>query len=174
MTTQFFDGGDSMKIIVGILFASIIFCGVLSPQGSIAEQKKELPRSGSLASTMTSGQEDVAVSQPWGDDDISGKNPPPISGSISRLNQRKWLMKVFNNTKDRYSVDVEVVQFNEKGTRLRSDYFSYTLDGNQSVEREVSSALKVTECQVNLRDWRKYEKKKEGEAPEEEKAADQE
>lgn len=156
-----------METAMRILVICLFVFGLSLPQSSSAEkEEQDLPRSGSLASTMTSGQEDVVVDQPWGDDDITGKNPPPISGSISRLNQRKWLMKVFNNTKDRYSVDVEVVQFNERGSRLRSDYFSYTLDGNQSVEREVPSAMNVTECQVNLRDWKKYEKKKDTESVE--------
>lgn len=150
------------------LFCLLLGLGlVLSSFSAFAQEKKDkLPRSGNLASTLTRGGEDVAVDGPWGDNDISGREPPPISGSISRIAQRTWLMKVFNNTKDRYSVDLEVVQFNQRGTRLRGDYFSYTLDGGQSIERKVMASSNVTECQVNLRNWRKYEAPKKVEAGE--------
>ena len=164
MPLQGEDRVSNMKRLFGVLMAAGL---ALSAAAGIAgaqsggekkeageEKELDLPRSGSLAGTLTSGRDSKAVPMPWGDTDISGKKKPPISASISRLNATRWILKVFNNSEDRYSIDLEVVQFGQGSRRLSSNHYSYFLKPQQSAERQVSTTSLVTNCEVNLSSWR--------------------
>ena len=78
----------------------------------------------------------------------------PVSGSVSKISDREWRMRLFNNTDDDYSVDVKVQQNNASGNTLKYDNFSYRLKAKQSVERSVSSTPATADAQLVLLNWK--------------------
>ena len=130
------------------------------------EKEKELPPSGTLSSSSSAGYGGHAVDAPWGADVISGG--APVSGSISRLGGNKWVMKVFNNSEeDKYSVDLKIVQTNNRGKQVKSDYYTYTLGPKKSAERTIRVNNSTQNCSLQLQSWKKIggKKKKKEEAP---------
>lgn len=115
--------------------------------------KKELTKSGVLSQTRSGGTAATEVDVPWGTDVLKDK-PAPISGSVSRVGPRDWMLRVFNNTEDTYSASLEVVQMARGGNRLKSDHYSYTLKPKQKVERKFSTLQTVTDCSLNLTKWK--------------------
>ena len=116
---------------------------------------KDLPKSGSLSSTRMTGQVSNAVPEPFGVVDPSGREVSPITGSVSRVDNDTWIMKVFNNSStETYTVDVEVLQRDERGSVVKRDAYSYTLQPKATTSREVSSALHVRAADLNLTKYR--------------------
>lgn len=123
------------------------------------KKKKELPNSGTLSETRNVGTSGSFVPAPWGDDVLS-EEEPPIGGSVSRLNAREWIMKVVNNTKDTYSVSLQLVQLARGSKPLKSDYYSYTLKPGASAERKFTTNQTVVDCALKLTKWKNLTKSK--------------
>ena len=115
---------------------------------------KDLPTSGNLSTSIKSGAAEAENPQPFGGEDVSGDIVAPITGSVSRLSRDTWIMKVFNNTKDEYSVDVDVIQLNTSGSTVKTDSFSYRLKPGESEEESISTGLGARDAELNLRRWR--------------------
>lgn len=126
-----------------------------SNASTTAEKKPELPKSGSLSTSGDFGYRRSAVGGEWGGTDQQGKDVAPISGSVSKLSDNEWVMKAFNNSKDTYSVSLEVAQYGVNGQRLKGDFFSYTLRPSQNVERKISASPSTKSCDLKLQSWKK-------------------
>jgi hypothetical protein len=112
---------------------------------------KDLPKSGSLSSTRMTGQVSNAVPEPFGVVDPSGKEISPITGSVSRINNDTWQMKVYNNSKvDSYSVDIEVIQRDDGGRVVKKDAYTYNLKPQSNNGRQISSGLNARQAELNL------------------------
>lgn len=128
------------------------------------EQKKEeiKPKSGVLSATHVGGHGATALpinSDPKLDEEESA----PITGSVSRQGQGAWVMKVMNNTaEDTYSVSVRVVQKNNRGGQLKSDFFSLTLPPKQSEQRSLKGPSSAATAELVLESWRKLGSGKKG------------
>lgn len=118
-----------------------------------AAKKKQLPKSGSLSSSGTLGTGDHAVGLPWGSDAIRGG--APVSGSVSKANEKQWTLKLFNNSKDTYDVNLSVMQFNERKVRVKTDHYSYKLGPRAKTQRQVSSAIGAAFAELSLDSWKK-------------------
>jgi|GEM_PF-2876108 len=121
------------------------------------ESNRELPKQGSLSATFQGGDEGVAIPGPWGaeESDIFSEDKSPISGSVSRgMRGSEWVAKLFNNSQDRFSVDVEVVQYDDRERVVKRDSFSTTLSAGQSVERTFSARSNSHQGELNLRSWK--------------------
>lgn len=126
------------------------------------KKKKELPTSGMLSETRHVGTSGSFVPAPWGED-LLGDQAPPIGGSVSRVGAREWIMKVVNNTKDTYSVSLELIQLTRGSKPLKSDYYSYTLKPEAKAERKFSTNQSVVDCALKLTKWKNLSKKKSAE-----------
>ena len=128
-------------------------------------KKKDIPQTGVLSQTHSGGTAATEVDVPWGTDVLNDK-PAPISGSVSRVGARDWVLRLFNNSEDTYSTSVEVLQMARGGKRIKSDNFSYTLKAKQKAERKFSTTQQVTDCSLNLTKWKNLtgDKKKKAEA----------
>lgn len=158
--------GRSSRLTRFVAAASSAFLCTVIVAGSfaIAEgKKKELPPRGALASSSTSGYGARAQELPWGDVDISGKGASPVSGSVSRASATTWVVKLFNNSKDQYSVSCSFVQLGKKGERITGSAISATLKPGGKYEQVVPMALNAVNTSLNLDSWKRFEtKKKEG------------
>ncbi|WKZ57052.1 MAG: hypothetical protein QY326_10015 [Bdellovibrionota bacterium] len=146
----------------------LFLCALCVPSFLLAEvskpKAKELPQSGVLSESATAGTR-AEVANPWGDVGLGGDDAAPISGSISRGKGNNWIMKVFNNSEDPYTVNLEVEQLTANGTRARSDYYSYTLKGGANAEQPISATPQVKDMRLKLRNWKNLAPKKEEAAP---------
>lgn len=143
-----------MKIVISLL----ILLGLTS--AVVAEEKAalELPKSGRLAGSTRAGGGGTTYESDWGGLDPSGKQAPPISASVNRLNEREWAVKIFNNSEDQYKLQLKVVQ--KDGERqVKSDSVSVSLKGGEQIERRISSHGLAKDAEVNLLKWSKTEKK---------------
>ena len=138
-----------------ILSLSFFFSSALSAEEKKEKPTPELPKSGSLSSTVSGVYDSRVVPGPWGGVDPSGESSSPISGSVSRVSANKWVMKVFNNSDDTYSVNLAVHQFNLTGSKIKSDSFSYNLKPGESAQRDITSLAQTEQCSLDLVSWRK-------------------
>ena len=135
---------------------------LLAPCGAAAQLQDpdKLPKSGNLSTSLKSGAASAEVPEPFGGEDISGEKEAPITGSVSRTSRDAWTVKVFNNTKDEYSVDLDVIQVNMSGATVKTDSFSYRLKPGQSEEEKVSTGIGARDAELNLRNWKNLSKQK--------------
>ena len=161
MSLSLFGGDFHMSIVLRInaILALVSFClasGFVTAAGA-EEPVRELPRSGTLSTTFQAGDEGIAVPAPWGaeESDMFDGGSTPVSGSVSRaMSGNEWIAKLFNNSGDRYSVDVEVVQYNDRQQTVKSDSFSTTLQPGQRMERTFQGRSNSHQAVLNLRSWR--------------------
>ena len=123
------------------------------PAAAQLTDPKRLPPSGNLSTSLKSGSASAQVPQPFGGQDISGEQLAPITGSVSRTSRDNWTMRVFNNTKDLYSVDLDVIQVNMQGATVKSDSYSYRLHPGESREETISVGIGARDAALNLRHW---------------------
>jgi len=135
------------------LGAALILCSFASAEEAQPERKR-LPKSGMLAVSSISGAGTSVVGDVFGGEDIFGKELPPISGSVSRYGESGWRFSVMNNSKDRYSVNLDLVQKNETGSTVKFSSYSYTLRPGQSYGEEVAAGLSARRAELTLRSYR--------------------
>ena len=123
-------------------------------------KKPELPKSGVLSRSLTTGYQSTNVDMPWNEKNAALTQQAPVTGSVSRISPREWRMRVFNNSQDTYSVNLRVRQLSNSGAQLRSDSFSYTLKGGESAERALAAAFNSEDAILVLDSWRNLTPKK--------------
>lgn len=126
----------------------------LAQSESVQEKKKPLPKSGLLAVSSISGAGTSVVSDMFGNENIFGGELPPIAGSLSRRGDSAWSFSVINNSTDRYSVNVDLVQKNESGTTVKFGSYSYTLRPGQRDGEEVAAGVGARRAELSLRSYR--------------------
>ena len=109
------------KLAASIIVALVAALTSVCTTSAQIQDPNTLPPSGNLSTSLKSGAASAEIPQPFGGEDVSGDLLPPITGSVSRVSRDAWSMKVFNNTKDEYSVDVDVLQLNTSGQRVKTD-----------------------------------------------------
>jgi hypothetical protein len=118
-------------------------------------KKRVLPKSGLLAVSSISGAGNRIVGDVFGGEDIFGDQPPPIAGSVSRHGESAWRFSVINNSKDRYSINVDLIQKDETGSTVKFGSYSYTLNPGQSDGEEgIAAGLGARRAELNLRSYR--------------------
>lgn len=137
---------------------SVFVLGGVAFAQSEATKKKELPQSGMLSATGSSGTH-LKTPGVWGGDGLTGGtsesgDSAPISGSVSRTSPGNWKATVQNSSKDTYSADLEVIQVNERGSVVKSDSFSVTLKPGASYERNFSANGSSRQGQLKLKGWK--------------------
>ena len=160
--------GSIFALIVCSTVATAAF--VSSAEAQIQDPSK-LPSSGNLSTSLKSGAASAEVPEPFGGDDISGDQLAPITGSVSRATRDSWSMKVFNNTQDEYSVDLDVFQLNMAGQTVKTDSYSYRLKPGSSEQEMISAGIGARDAELNLRHYRNLSQEKRKRA-EQEKAED--
>jgi|GEM_PF-1810736 len=161
----------AVAIVVCLVWAAAgtsAFGQAKASRGEVKEKKEELPKSGVLSRSLGTGYQSTNVDMPWGSDgkDSAGgaaSGRPPISGSVSKVSPAQWLMRVFNNSEDSYSVNLRVIQRDMRGTVLKSDSFSYNLRPGQKAERSISSYRNTADAELNLVSWKKLSPPKKAE-----------
>lgn len=123
-------------------------------KSSGVESADDLPKSGVLSASGAGGPRGWNLSEPWGGVDAQGAERSPISGSVSRQNDREWVMRLFNNSEDPYAVTVQVKLFGSTGGALRSETFSYSLKPGASADRVIRAPTGVSEGQLSLLSWK--------------------
>jgi len=164
-----YQGGRMRKNSLILTLAGLLVC-VLFNAGFLFAEEDELPGSGTLSVSGVGGFEGKTVDGVWGGLDGKGDQKAPISGSVSRAGRDKWVMRLFNNSEDKYSVNVEVVQQDEAGKSIKKDRYSYTLSAGESKERSINARANTEQCQLNLTSWKNLSPPKE-EEPAEERAS---
>lgn len=145
-------------LIHGLVLSLSLAASICSARAE--EKEKELPKSGSLSVSSSGGGPGVSAPGGWGDSDGLGAGGAPISGSVSRINPSTWQLFVQNSSDDTYSVNLEVIQKDDRGSRVKVDSFSYNLKPHAQQRRSVSAASSAATGELNLRNWRNVSKQK--------------
>ena len=158
---QFFHAFGSSSAPRLVVIALIALCS--AAQLVAQEEKKEdpyanLPKKGSLAGSLDSGYGNTSIEGPWGGTSTEGENGSPIQGSVSKLDERTWMMKVFNNSEDKFRVTLQVAQYSVDNKKLKTNTYSYTLAGKGSVDRRISTHPSTAHCVLNLTNWKHLSK----------------
>jgi hypothetical protein len=143
---------------VNLLIVAVL-CA-LSPDAFAAPKEKELPKSGNLSTSVMSGAPTTEIPDPFGGVDLDDAESAPITGSVSRIDEDTWRMRVFNNSQDAYSVNLGVQQRDDGGRVIKTDNFSYTLKAGASAEQSIQSASGAFEAALDLRSYQKLTKSK--------------
>jgi len=147
------------RVSVKLLVFSAVISLVLTQFAFADEAKKEsknkqLPKSGMLAVSSISGAGSTVVGDVFGGEDIFGAELPPITGSVSRQGEESWRFSVNNNSRDRYSVNVDFVQKDDNDGRIAFSSYSYTLRPGESYGQDVSAGLGTSKAELTLRSYR--------------------
>jgi hypothetical protein len=119
------------------------------------KEKKVYRKSGTLAAATTSRNGSVDA---WNDTDPSGKEKQPLDGSISKVGEGKWELRLFNNSEDPVQATAAVMQFDKLEKQIKRDVFSYTVPGKQSITQSVSGLATTSSCKLELLDWKSFAK----------------
>ncbi|RIL09229.1 MAG: hypothetical protein DCC75_07015 [Proteobacteria bacterium] len=156
-----------LLILAGLMLVS---CLPLQAEEEEGDAEANLPKSGVLSRSVKGGYQSKDVNVPWGTEESPAKETSPITGSVSKLSDKAWKMKLFNNSEEStYSADVRVNQYNLRGVKIKSDYFSYTLKPGESTERDVSASASTVDSQLELVSWKNLTPKKEKKDEQQEK-----
>lgn len=156
------------SIIVAMLMVCVVGNEAIAvPHATPRAVDGKLPSSGELSRSINSGDPARRVPDTFGGIDVLGNEQRALSGSVSRVDQEYWNVRVFNNSaEDTFSVNVGVKQFNDTGGVLKTDYFSYLLKPHASTEQMVQAAPGASEASLELRNYRKLTKPTAAPSPE--------
>ena len=143
-----------MKPLQVCTIIAVVFISLGSLAHADEAKPKKLPKSGLLASTSISGAGNTIVTDTFGGEDLTGTDIAPITGSVSRLNEKTWSLKVFNNSDDTYSFSVDLIQKNDAGSVLSNSSYSFQLRARSSDSRQVQSVLNASGADLVLRTYR--------------------
>jgi hypothetical protein len=121
---------------------------------------KVLPKTGSLAASSMLGTGPASFADPFGGEDSSGRETSPITGSVSRVPADKWEIKIFNNSKDSYSVSVDLSQRDLHNTEIRRDSYSYSLKPESVKSEKIAMGVGAQTAELTLRHWSNLTHKK--------------
>jgi hypothetical protein len=130
---------------------SVCFC---APGISEEKQEKKLPKSGLLAVSSIAGAGRSITGDLFGGEDIFGETLPPITGSVSRVGESSWRFSVSNNTKDAYTVNLDLIQKNESDSTIKFGSYSYTLKPGQKETEQVTAGTGAMKAELHLRSYR--------------------
>ena len=135
---------------------TIVFAAVLSVSVALAEDAKpaKLPKSGLLAVSSLSGAGNTITSDAFGGEDFTGANVAPITGSVSRVGESSWVCKVFNNSSDEYSINVDLKQLDLDGHQVKFGSYSFRLKPGASDQITVEAGLNARRAELWLRSYR--------------------
>ncbi|NLF26053.1 MAG: hypothetical protein GX589_10415 [Deltaproteobacteria bacterium] len=156
-------------VFIGLLFGLVVSSVSAQSQTTAKktaaknEKKEKLPPSGLIAGTKTGEFGGTQIDGPWGGIHTSGSKADPISGSCSKKDSFTWTLKVFNNSKDKYNVNLAMLQFDVRNRQLKSDAFFSQIGPGQSIERVFPSHPDAAQCAVKLNNWKKIQRKKSAE-----------
>lgn len=145
------------KLVKLCSFGLALTAITLLPYCSFAEDSKEKePRLGNLAG---SGVTNANGSRGYVGADAFGEDKNPITGSMSKKSN-SCVLKVFNNSDDRYSASVAGIGMDKDGKVTKRDTFSFTLGAKQSSERSMTVGSNTTNCSLELTSARNLSPKK--------------
>lgn len=144
-----------MRIILKATMTLVLLSGAfLSAVNAQVTKEENLPQKGVLAEKLSSASYSAALPMPFGGLDPFGEKTSPITGGISERDG-SWLVTLNNNSKERsYSVNVEFALYNDKGIKIGSQPYSYSLSPGQSVQRKAGGARGAVRAQLVLMSWK--------------------
>ncbi len=155
--------GNVLSIGVWLTVVVALQVSVVSAQEGVAgetKKQRDLPKSGTLSTSISTGSVASQIPGVWGGVNAMGDDPAPIAGSVSRSSANSWEMKIFNQSEDTYSVNLAVIQTNDRGSQVRSDSFSYTLKPKQSESRSLPAGTGAVTASLDLRSFKNLSEKK--------------
>ncbi len=141
-----------MKELVTIVLATIMTVTIGLAEEKVSNPK--LPKSGLLAVSSLSGAGNTITSDAFGGEDFTGANVAPITGSVSRVGESSWVCKVFNNSSDEYSINVDLKQLDLDGSQVKFGSYSFRLKPGASDQITVDSGLNARRAELWLRSYK--------------------
>ncbi len=129
----------------------VVFIFLLTGSSLCFAADKEPSIPSTLSGTYSGGNEGRAIDSGY---DVFSQDPNPISGSVSK-HGNDLVVKVFNNSEDKYRVTFKLIQYGDRGNKVKSDSFSYTLDGGESRERTYKRRSTTKHEELKVENWRK-------------------
>ncbi len=125
-----------------------------SSQLAADEKSVSLPKSGLLAVSSQSGAGNTVTSDAFGGEDFSGAYVAPITGSVSRVGDSGWVCKVFNNSQDEYSINVDLKQLDLDGRQVKFGSYSFRLKPGASDQITSEAGLNSRRAELWLRSYK--------------------
>jgi hypothetical protein len=136
---------------------ALSFCcasSVLADSSSRVTADRKLPKSGLLATSSISGASSTILGDTFGGEELFDKELPPLTGSISRKDDATWSFSVSNNSNDRYSLNVDLIQKNESGSTVKFGSYSYSLRPGQTERQTAQAGSNASRAELHLRSYR--------------------
>lgn len=128
--------------------------GYLASRPTLTPEEQKLPQRGVISSATQGGAgESIDL---WGDQDITSGQKNPLSGSVFKLQDGKWGLRLVNNsTGAAYSGTVKIEQLDTLGQVVKGDSFSFSLAPGQTIERSAYGVSTVKNARLVLESWQK-------------------
>ncbi|MEY4700687.1 MAG: hypothetical protein RL326_874 [Pseudomonadota bacterium] len=136
--------------------ATVVFATLMSASIALADDAKpsKLPKSGLLAVSSLSGAGNTVTTDAFGGEDFTGADVAPITGSVSRVGESSWVCKVFNNSKDEYSINVDLKQQDLNGSQVKFGSYSFRLKPGASDQITAEAGLNARRAELWLRSYK--------------------
>lgn len=129
-------------LIVSLALSLVSLC--------VAEETEEPTIPSTLSGTYSGGNEGKAIDSGY---DVFKEDPNPISGSVS-VHGNTLHVTVVNNTDNQYRVSLRLVQYGDRGNTVKSDSFSYTLNGHDTKKRTVPRRATTKHEELKVENWK--------------------
>jgi len=146
-----------LRVLFGLALASFLFLHISFVFAE--EEEKEYAPTGTLSSSFI-GSEGTSVDGPWGGASLDSEDSNPLSGSVSKGKKGAWIARIFNNSEDRYKVNLEVVQYDKNRKVLARNNLSYVLKSGESKERSIRGRISTQSAELKIRSWKNLSARK--------------
>lgn len=150
------------RMLHGLTFVLVV-CLATPAWSEGTKKERELPQSGVLSGSTSGGFGSHAVAEPWGGVTTEGESGAPIQGSASRIDDRTWLVKVFNNSEDKFRVTIQLIQRDGENRKVKTNSFATSIPGGGKEERRMPGHPSATNSEVRLVSWKRFKKKRSAE-----------
>ena len=150
------------RLLALAVVLSAFLSSTLMAQGkeeSESERVAKLPKSGVLASYLTTGNTSAEMPMPWGGLDYGQGEASPLLGSISKK-EGVYLIRVSNVSKEvTIEANFEFAMYNTSGSKIKTDPFTLTLRPGEKNERPATGVSGAAMALLNITSWKERDKK---------------
>jgi len=149
-----------LAVLCSVLLAGLGFAQSAPGGATPTPAARKLPKSGLLSVLSVSGASSSVTGETFGGDTLFDPTLPPITGSVSRKDSRTWSFSVTNNSPDRYSVNVDLVQRDGAGRTVKNTSYSHLLKPGQTEQQAAQAERTCSRVELYLRSYRNLSEEK--------------
>ena len=117
-------------------------------------------KKGTLSSHSNLPKGDYSIDGPWEDLQLDSEEQAPLLSNVRKISSNEYEYSVTNNSEDRYSTNVGIIQSDANGKIIKKDYAMVNLKPGEKKTRKLRAGPRTASVALELKKWDKKEKVK--------------